>query len=503
MKKFNITICHTSDMHGYVMPYTYANNEPAETGMSKIASLTNKIENKIMIDTGDLLQGSALATYIANNRENISPFSQILNDMNYDYFIPGNHDFNYGDDYLYGLTDNLNATVLSANIYKNNRVFKPYEIIEFDDLKIAIIGLTTHYIPNWENPKNIEGYTFKHELEELDSILKELPEVDYKIVAYHGGFNKDLETDELNPNETGENSGSDMFDRDINCLLTGHQHQRVAGVKNGVVYSQPGCNGNQFNQIELKFYYDNGWKVNESIKQVVVGENFEQSITDIVKTEEKKTQEWLDVPIGTLKDGDCLITDPLEARLNKSPLVTLINQAQLELTKADISCTSLGNDVKGFNQSITTRDIVSTYIYPNTLVVLEVSGHVLKEALEKNAEFFTYNGSIKISDNYMYPKKELYNYDMFDGIEYSINLSNPIGERVTSITKNNEPLDLDNNYSLVMNNYRAAGGGNFTMFKNAKTLQTIEKDMVEILCDYISKEKVVSLNTENNITITY
>ncbi len=503
MKNKKITICHTSDMHGYIMPYSYANNEDTPIGVSKIAAITNTLKNKILIDTGDFLQGSALATFNARSGNSLI-FSDVLNRVGYDYFVPGNHDFNYGEEYLTSFTDSLDATVLSANIYKSKRVFKPYDIIEFEDgPKIAIIGLTTHFIPNWENPKNIQDFTFKHELEELDEILQTLPEVDYKIVAYHGGFNKDLATDQLVPNETGENSGSDMFYKNINCLLTGHQHQRVAGRKNGIIYSQPGSNGNQLNVIELDFYYEDGWKVKDTISQIEVDEEYDTSITELIKQQEQKTQEWLDTPIGSLANGDCFITDPLDARLNKSSLVTLINQAQLELTGADISCTSLGNDVAGFSQSITTRDIVSTYIYPNTLVVLEVSGKTIKQALEKCAEFFTVDNGIQINPEYLSPKRELYNYDMYDGIEYTINLSNPIGKRITSITKDGSPLNKKQNYTLVMNNYRAAGGGNFTMFKNQTVVKSIEKDMVEILSNFIETKKVIKLNDNNNITITY
>lgn len=503
MKTYKLTIAHTSDVHGYIMPYSYADNLNAPLGLSKVQEITKNIPNKLLIDTGDFLQGSALATYIAEQNPQVHPFSSILNKMKYDYFIVGNHDFNYGSDYLLNFEQNLDATILSSNIYKETRVFKPYDIIQLENgPKIAIIGLTTHYIPNWENPKNIDGFTFKHELEELDNILESIEDVDYRIVAYHGGFNKDLETDLPNPNETGENSGSEMFQRNIDCLLTGHQHQSVAGVKNNIIYSQPGCNAAQVNIVDIEFEYTDKWRVkSQDVKQVPVGDDYDNQITELVKVEEKSTQEWLDVPIGTLIDGDCFITDPLLDRLNKSPLVTLINDAQLDISNADIAITSLGNTVKGFRKDITIRDIISTYIYPNTLVVMELDAKTIIEALEKNANFFTLNDGVEINPEYLYPKKELYNYDMFDGIEYTINLKKPMGSRIENILFKGKPFDMNRTYTVVMNNYRAAGGGNFTMFKQQPIVKTIEKDMVEILSNYISNKKEVSLNQVSNITI--
>ncbi len=505
MKKYKLNLLHTSDIHGYVMPHTYAKNEPAGVGLAKISKLVENYENRILIDTGDFLQGSALAYYLAETNPNINPLSSVLNHIGYDYFVIGNHDFNYGQDYLINFTKTLNAKALSANLFKDGHMFIPYDIRKLKDgPTIGIIGLTTHFIPNWENPKNIEDISFIHELTSLKKMLKEVQNVDYIIVAYHGGFNKDLETNIQLANETGENSGSDMFSYDIDCLLTGHQHRNLSGIKDGVIYSQPGSYGCQVNKIVVEFEFNEKWTVvKQEVSQIPVTDEYSEGIVSLIESEEKNTQLWLDIAIGELKDGDCLITSQLDARLNKSPLVTLINQAQLEITGADISCTSLGNNVKGFNKNITMRDVISTYVFPNTLFVLEISGHILKEAMEKCATFFKTNGNISISDAYEIPKREYYNYDMFDGVDYTLDIKLPIGKRVVSISKNGIELDLDKTYTIVMNNYRAAGGGNFTMFQNKKIIKTIEKDMVEVLSNYISNKKILTLKKESNIKILY
>ncbi|QVK21031.1 bifunctional metallophosphatase/5'-nucleotidase [Mycoplasmatota bacterium] len=511
MRRFKLTILHTSDVHGYVMPYNYSNNKDSNIGLSKLSTLIKqyRTENSLLIDTGDTIQGSALTYYYSLNQETINPISKVYNYLNYDYSIIGNHDFNYGQTYLTEFLKDCNSKVLAANIFKNNsKLFDSFDIKEFEDgPTVAIVGLTTHFIPNWENPINIKNMRFDHELETLKLVLSNIRrdyKVDLIIVGYHGGFENDIITGQAIQNETGENNGYKMLDLDIDVLLSGHQHRFLAGEQGGVSYTQPGFNGSHLGLVEVNFSYEGKWKVASKETKIISTSSIkgDSEIIKLIKNIETKTQEWLDTPIGRLSSGDCLITDPLLDRINKNPMVTLINSIQMEATNTDISCTSLGNSVMGFNALITMRDIISTYIYPNTLVVLEVTGKDIKDAIEKSAEFFTVkNNSIEISEQFISPKLELYNYDMFDGLEYIINLSNKIGDRATKITHKNAPLDMKKNYKVVMNNYRAAGGGNYTMFKNKKVIRTVEKDMVDIIADYILKYKVINLERVNNIKL--
>jgi 2',3'-cyclic-nucleotide 2'-phosphodiesterase/3'-nucleotidase len=146
------------------------------------------------------------------------------------------------------------------------------------------------------------------------------------------------------------------------------------------------------------------------------------------------------------------------------------------------------------------RDIVSNYIYPNTLRVIRITGHDIKAALERSATYFEeYDGrEIKINNRFSKPKPQHYNYDMWEGIEYIINISKPIGERVIKLEKDGIPLELDDEYEVVMNNYRAGGGGEYLMFQNKPVVKDIPTDMSELIASYILERGTIEACLNNN-----
>ena len=518
MKTFNLNILQTSDVHGYIYPYSYADSKNANHGFAKLHTLIKSLrtENTILIDTGDTIQGSPFtyfhAKYFKNQK---NPITKIMNIMKYDYVTIGNHEFNYGREYMNHYYNGLKAKILNANILKKDTK-EPlfglrYDIRDYQNgPKIATVGVTTHYIPNWEQPEHIADLHIKDAFLTVQKLIKEIKETeqpDFIIVNYHGGFERDPETGEITEIFTGENQGYMMMEEipSINLLLTGHQHMLTSGKHKNTTYIQPSFNGQMLGQAKVKFeLIDKEWQIVDtsvmlhSVEKIVPS----KEVLEVVEVEEEKTQKWLDKPIGHLSNGDLLITDPLKDRIKKHPLVTLINQIQLDYTDAEISVTSLGNFVSGFKQDITMRHLVSTYVYPNTLVVKALDKESLLKSLEKTASFFEVaNGKIVFSTKYTYPKLKLYDYDMFDGISYTINLSKPVGKRIEDVMFKGEPLHFNKLYKVVMNNYRASGGGEYFWLKDMKTIGESQTDFVEIMTDYIMKHKILTINHEDNIKI--
>ena len=507
MKTYKLRILQTSDVHGYVYPRSYSTNEFENTGLGQISTLINSLrtESTLLIDTGDTIQGSPLTYFQAKeNIGTVNPMAKVSNYLKYDYITLGNHEFNYGIEYLESYLNNLNVKVLNSNLINtstNKPIYgNPYEIINIENgPKIAIIGVTTHYIPNWEQPTHIENITFLDAFETLkDEVkkVKQLENPDFIIVNYHGGFERDFETGFLSTDDTGENQGSKMLKEidGIDLLLTGHQHRTLAGKLYGTYYMQPALNGQGLGLVDVEFINESGkWTYEVKTIEILdtIGEEVDQTLLDLIADYENKTQKFLDKAIGKT-EKDLLITDQLEARVNKHPLISFINQVQIEFSGAEISSCSLGNAVSGFRKDITIRDVIGTYVFPNTLVVKEVPGNVLKIALEKSAEFFELeNGNVIFSPKFNTPKLQLYAYDMYDNINYTIDLRNEIGNRVSNITFKGKDLDMNRLYSVVMNNYRAAGGGDYLFFKECKTIKDIQLDVIELLINYIYDKKTV------------
>lgn len=516
MKSITITILETSDVHGNIFPINYGNNEPAGLGLAKIATVIkqerSRNPNTIVIDNGDLIQGTPLTYhFVRSNNKKINPMIKLLNHLKYDAAVVGNHEFNYGMKVLQQVIEESTFPWLSANILNdkgNPFIGKPYIIVDLEDgIKAAVLGVTTHFIPNWENPDHIKGLTFGDAFETTKKWVEKIRKQenpDLMIVSYHGGFEAELETGEPSEKLTGENQGYLICKEidGIDLLLTGHQHRTLAGTVNGVPIVQPSFNGQAIGKVTLQLSKcDERWKITEAKPEILFVSEIEvdnRSI-ELVEEYEKETQAWLDQPIGQVI-GDMTIDDPLKARLYDHPLIEFINKVQMDVAKVAISNTALFNNIsKGFPSKITMRDIVSSYIYPNTLSVIRISGKDLKEALERSAGYFMLeNGDVVVNPSFTTPKPQHYNYDMWEGINYTFDLSKPIGERVVELTFEGKPIRPDSEYDVVMNNYRAGGGGEYLMFKDKPIIKDIPLDMTELIANYILKRGTIKATVDEN-----
>ncbi len=497
-----ITLFVTSDLHGSIMPYSYADNQEKAMGMAKISQYihTHKDENTIVIDNGDVLEGNALLDYCYLN--NLSPVSsKALQLMGVNYINLGNHDFNYGEKVL--LTHLSKFNCLSGNVrYHDKRIGNRVTIHEFaNGKKMALIGAVTHFVNVWEKPDHIRNFKISDAFDFISQAVdyaKNSCKVDYVTVVYHGGFECDLQTGVPIEKLTGENQGYRILNeiKGIDILITGHQHRSIAQVINGVAITQTAFMGKELASIVID---DNGIHPSLITPQCCCDIN----MCNEFKNLEAKVQQWLDQPIGKLA-YDLLINDGFKARLTKHPLVSFFNQVTMEVSHAQLASNALFNDAKGFNATITMRDLVSSYMYPNTIVVLKVSGQILKEYLEQCANYFTIkDGQICVSPSYIEPKPQHYNYDMVDGICYTIKVSNPIGKRIIDLTyEGKQVLDTDT-FTLALNNYRAAGGGNFDMFKNCEVVKEINESMVTLLSEYIMHHQPLQIHHRNNIEVIY
>ncbi|GLO64932.1 bifunctional metallophosphatase/5'-nucleotidase [Oceanobacillus kimchii] len=521
MHQSTVTILYTSDVHGHAMPIQYGTNKKEDIGLAKYATVVEEHkeseENLIVIDNGDLIQGTPLMThYVKEHLDKPNPMVGIMNRLQIDAGVIGNHEFNFGHAVLQQAIHESNFPWLSANIIniqtKEPAFGPPYIIKTFNNgITAAIIGVTTHYIPNWESTEHIEGLSFEDAFDILNSwvsYIKENEQPDIVIAAYHGGFEKDLHTGEATEDLTGENQGYQMVEEieGIDILLTGHQHRRINELKNNVIVLQPGHNGQAYGKAEITLIKDkqDKWMIDSKkghIQQFTdVKSN--QQVLNYMEALESSTQTWLDQPIGKI-DGDMVIHDSFQARINKHPFIEFIHKVQMDAAEVDISVSALLNNTsKGFSSEVTMRDIVSNYMYPNTLTVLELTGQDIKDALEKSAEYFTIeDNQIIVNPSFVEPKPQHYNYDIWHGIDYTMNISNPPGDRVSNMCYHGEPIKSHDTFHVVLNNYRASGGGNYDMFKHKKVVKEIQKDAVELIQTYFEKHPRVAAITTNNYQV--
>lgn len=495
-----VTILSTSDVHGYVLADDFRRPKTDKPfGLAKSVTALRNIQDSqdaewmITVENGDFIQGSPLTAY-AKTHDELSVFKQMVSEVDYDVQILGNHEFNYGRTFLTEFYED-NERLLNANILdiETNEPFigQPYRIFEQDKVKVAVIGVTTQFIPNWESADHIQGLSFNDPVETVKAYVQELQEnVDVIVVAYHGGVERDLKSGELTERDTGENQGYALAQLEgVDAVVTGHQHRQIATEIAGTPLTQPGYRGEAVGMIQLTL--DDSHQITKKkaelikVAELEIDEQIVQTITPI----QTQTDQALDTPITRLP-FDMKITDHMAARMHSHPYLELVNTVQMAVSETSIASTALfNNEVQGLGEVVTRRDIMTNYIYPNEVVAQALTGQDIKDALEVNAGYFTLeDNDIVVNPKYLWPKLEHYNYDIWSGIKYTFDISQPEGERVTELTTlDGQPIDMTQTYEVAMNQYRSTGAGGFTMFNTSKTIREIPGTMTDHLINYLSE----------------
>ena len=479
-------IYYTSDTHGHVFPVSYASNSPENAGLLNLAAQVEKDGNTLVLDGGDALQGTPLTQYYLEHRGEwpIHPVAAAFNAMGLDYFTLGNHDFNFGYEALREYLEAMDGVCLCTNVEDlgGQLRIRPWAVHTLDNgLRIGITGVVTDFVNIWEQPQNLERIRITDAFRAACAALRD--QCDVCVCIYHGGFEEDLATGQL-LSDSGENIACKIArDLDFDLLLTGHQHMAVEGVNlSGTYATQPPANAGQF--LHMVGQWD-GAKSRFQSNLIPVGGTHPAEPYQSLLPLENAVQHWLDQPIGVLSQAIPL-EGKLEAALYGSQVAALFNQVQLTETGADFSCTSLGNDPVGLASPVTMRGVTAAYLFANTLVVLEVTEEVLRQTLERCAAYFTLvDGQPQISEEFLLPKVEHYNYDFYAGLSYTFDLRRPVGSRVIHLTKlDGSPLG-SGKFRLCTSNYRATGTGGYEILRKCPVLWRGGTEMPDLTARYI------------------
>lgn len=501
----NLTICFTSDVHGYFSDMDYAQGKPGKTGLSCCASTFPHDGNTLILDGGDTLQGSPFVYWLNRNPvEGAKVSARAMSLAGYNFITIGNHDFNYGRETLETYLANLDARCVSANVEGVAGVER-YTVITLENgLRVGLTGVTTHFVHLWEKPENLVGIKVNNAFESAAAVLEDLKKekVDITVCIYHGGFESDLETGETH-STTGENQAYQICkELDFDVLLTGHQHQPKAGLNLfGTFAAQSPDRGKQY--VRMDVTVSEAGEVSATSRMVDPAEP-KESMAEFLAPLDAENAIFLDQPVGEL-DIPLVPGSHMDMAVNGSVIANFFNQVQLEASGADLSVTSLGNVVKGFNQQVTIRDVVATYVFPNTLQTLRVDRRVLKAALERTAEYFDLdeNGQLQIGQSFLVPIIQHYNYDYLTGMEVTMDVRRPVGDRVVSMMYQGKELEKDRTLTLCLNNYRATGTGGYPIYAQCELVKDQPTEIAEMIIDYIDTHKSVVVDKTKWLKVLY
>ena len=504
MKK-HLTIYFTSDTHGYFPAVDYATGKTAATGVVNCAANFLQDGNSLILDGGDTLQGSPFTYFLHEQGKAEGEIcARLMNLCGYQFVTLGNHDFNYGRENLQRYLDALDACCLCANVEGLDKVDKTAVVTLANGLRVGLTGIVTHFINIWEKPENLRGIRITEPIPAARKALEELKaqNVDLTVCLYHGGFENDLDTGAL-LSDTGENQGWQLCrELDFDILLTGHQH---IAMENRRVFHSWTCQ----TPDKARAYIRLDAEVDESGVTAVsrlcpAGERTLPSSAELLDDLNAETAAWLDTPVGHL-DTALEPDTPLNMAKNGSLIANFFNQVQLDASGADISETGFANEVKGFDTSVSIRDVVSSYIFSNTLKVIEVDRHVLKAALERCAAYFALeeDGKLTVSQEFLSPVVQHYNYDYFSGIESVFDIRKPVGQRVVSIRYQGEELPEGKKLTLALNNYRASGAGGYPLYAECPVLSSQSKEIAEMIMDYIGSHQNITVDKTRWLTVLH
>ncbi|WP_409179227.1 bifunctional metallophosphatase/5'-nucleotidase [Brevibacillus fortis] len=467
-----ITLLGTSDIHGRFMPWDYALDGPNQNGsMTQLFTMIKEVRkenpNTVLLDAGDSIQDNSAELF---NDQPQSPIMVAMNEMNYDAWAFGNHEFNFGLDVLDKVSSQYKGAVLAGNIYKENgeRFLPAYTIIERAGVKIGVIGMNTPMITDFEKgTDHLDGLVIKNPVEETKKAVKELEgKVDVMIGLMHMGIE--------NENGIPGTGVADIANAvpELTAIFAGHMHKLVKKEEiNGVLISEPDKYATHISRIDLTFEKKDGKLVltdKEATALPVKGADGTPAVSDAaLETKLQPFHEFAradaNIVVAELKGMNLVPKNEIEGiptvQIQETPLSDFFHEVMLYYSKADVVAHQIDNDKAKLDVGpIKKKDIAYNYQYAGgEITVYKVTGKDLKDYMEWAVGYFnsTRPGDVTVSFD---PKRRASKYstnDFFGGVKYEIDLTKPYGSRITNLRKLDEtPIKAEDTLKLGMNSYR-------------------------------------------------
>lgn len=535
----NLKIIETSDVHGAILPYDLVDDTTTSSSLAQVLSYVNMERNLsgqsvVLLDNGDILQGDPLVYYY-NYEDTTSTniYARAMNFMRYDAATIGNHDIETGHSVYDKFRDDLDFPWLAANAVntqKSEPYFEPYTIIEKEGVKIAVLGLITPAIPHWL-PKNLwEGIEFEDMIESAKKwvkIIKEKENPDLLVGLFHAGvdYTYNNSTKETYKNENASRLVAEQVPG-FDIVFTGHDHARwnfttVNKNNDSVLILGPLSRARTLCVANATMNYDsvlNSWTKTSITGKIIEVSKYrpDNNFMNEFMTDLNIVEKYVSKPLGEFSRK----ISSRESLFGPSVFVDLIHTFQLEKTGADISFVSpLSFDAKIDSGWIYARDMFKLYRYENFLYTINMSGKEIKDYLEYSfADWFNQmnsrddhllkfkldeNGKLVYSERSRSPMlvQRYYNYSSAAGINYTVDITKPAGEKVNiKSLSNGSTFSLAANYKVAINSYRGnGGGGHLTRGAgipkdelSGRVINSTDKDLRYYLMGWIKKKKKIT-----------
>lgn len=504
-----VHIVHLTDVHGRYYPYDYANGKSGIPSLANVYtfvdSLRNEGEKVLLIDTGDLLQGSPMAYYFNKiDTKVINPAALVYNHMGLSAMVMGNHDIEQGPEVYQKFIKELDAPVLSANAIKekNKTAFPPYTFFDIGNERIALIGLTTPAIPLWLTPDHYPGISWQGIIESTGKYIDKLEkESTFVIAGVHAGIDSSalLEVTRSKGLHRENNVlGLVKAYPGLNLILCGHEHRLIPGTyhqNTGAMppISMPRHSAFVFNHITIA---DHHVKSIEVIKTSWYKPD--PGILELLKPYHLKTLNYINTPLLKLAQP----LDMKSALFYDNALLDFIQSVQIKETGADLSFAACFSTRAKLDSGIVRiKDIFTIYRYENYLYGIFMTGNQIDLYLEESVKFFSG------ADKEVFTDKHIpgFNYDIAANADYTIDISRPFGERVKIKEIAGRKFNKNKRYRVAINSYRINGGGGLLPaagIQNPTAFFQSDMEIRDILINALQNGAEIPLKPDHNFKVT-
>lgn len=500
----DLIVAATTDVHGRIRGWDYFANAPElNRGLSRAATIVDSLRQSapgrvILVDAGDILQGNPFA-YTVRLESGKEPNAIIaaMNSMKYDAAAIGNHEFNYGVPYLDKAVSEARFPLLSDNTYRLNgsHAYKPWVIVRRGGVKVGIIGATPPGVVLWDG-ENVRGKMTLGDI--VPAVRQSVAEVeaagaDVIVVSVHTGLDEPSSYDTVSTGVPSENVAARIAREvpGIDLLVYGHSHKEMRQLMIGnTLLVQPRNWATSVSVAHLELVRNGGkWTVASKSADLVqaAGHAEDQQILAVTKRTHDATVAEFTAPVGTT---------PFQwrsdsSRLKDTPIVDFVLETERKATGADLASTAVfATDASFGPGAITGGQMARVYPYDNTLRVIRISGKQLREYLDFSSRYYTgrvtSSGALETD-----PQIAGYNFDIVAGVDYTIDLNQPIGSRITRLEYKGRPVQDTDSFTFALTNYRQGGGGGYSMLNGSKIIKETGSIVPILLQEEVKRRGVI------------
>lgn len=504
----DVTILGTSDIHGHFMPWDYASDKLNMKGSlsqiaTKVKTIRDQQENVILVDAGDTIQGNFVETF---KDEPTDPMMLGFNEMKYDIWVLGNHEFDFGLDVLNRSLTQFKGTSLAGNIKREdgNPFLPAYKIIEKNGIKIGMIGMDTPMTQVFaEGTNRLEGMTFTNPSLEVKKVIKQIDDkVDAIVLVAHMGLDNENNIEATGVTDIANDNP------EIDAIVAGHMHTRIdKATVNGVIITEPDKYGRALSRIDLQFEEKNGQftLVNkDSFTYKIKGIESDEKMEELYAPYHKRLRENANRVVAELLGVDLVPENEIkgipQVHIQDTGISALFQEASMHYAPlANVIALQIDNDMAELDVGkIKAKDIAYNYQYAGgEITVYDMTGKELKTYMEWSAGYFNSvkEGDVTYSFNLDRRSSKYSTNDFFAGVTYTIDLTKPAGERIADLKfSDGKAITNTTPIRIGMNSYRM---GHLT-----KTGGVLEGRTFPVLFD-TEEEFGEDEGTIRNLTIRY